>query len=113
MPVLDRALANLGARVEAEAQRVDQLIQEHGHTVIDLRFGGRWNRPRGDPRSAPPDELFAVYGNEFMEHDTSLCGAYRNCWAEQRGVQNNTSRDFCQPARQYNLLSFAVPSKSD
>lgn len=34
----------LGAGHQVEAQRVHQLIQEHGHTVIDLRLGGRWNR---------------------------------------------------------------------
>jgi hypothetical protein len=47
------------------------LIEEHRNPVIDLRFGGRWNRPAGDLRSATPDNLFAVEGNKFMEHHSS------------------------------------------
>ena len=68
VPVLDRARADLGARGQAEAQRVRQLIQEHRHAVIDLRLGWRWNRPRGHLRPAPPDDLVAVDGDEFVEH---------------------------------------------
>ena len=40
MAVLERAPADLGARSQAEAQRVRQLIEEHRHAVIDLR--DRW-----------------------------------------------------------------------
>src|SRR4029453_8542885 len=90
MPVLDRAPANLGAWRYAEAQCVHELIQEHGHPVIDLRFGGRWNRPAGDLRPATQDDLFAVDGNEFMEHETSRGPWYGR--VARRNVQNSTAR---------------------
>jgi hypothetical protein len=41
--MLDRAPPDLQARDFAEAERVPQLIQENGDTVVDLRFGRRWN----------------------------------------------------------------------
>src|SRR4029077_13267543 len=68
MPVLNRAVANLGARNEPSPQYGDQLIQEDGHPVIDLRFRGRRNRRRGDRCTATPAGLWAVEGNEFVEH---------------------------------------------
>jgi hypothetical protein len=71
MPVLHGVRANLSARRQAEAQGAHQLIEEDGHAVIDLHVSGRRYRPRGYLRPAPPDDLFAVDGNEFMEHDTS------------------------------------------
>jgi hypothetical protein len=36
--------------------------------VIDLHFGGRWNRPHGCLGPPSPDDLGAIYSNEFMEH---------------------------------------------
>jgi hypothetical protein len=41
--MLDRAPPDLRARDFAEAERMPQLVEEHGDTVVDLRFGGRWN----------------------------------------------------------------------
>ena len=38
VPVQHRAVADLRARRQAEAQRVDQLIQEQRDAVIDLRL---------------------------------------------------------------------------
>ena len=65
----DRAPGNLGIEVAlAAAKRGHQLIQEQRHPVVDFRFGGRWNRPRGDLRSATQNDLVAVDGNELVEH---------------------------------------------
>jgi hypothetical protein len=49
-------------------QRVDQLIQEHCHTVVDPRRRRRPNRSRSNLRSAPPDDFFPMCGDEFVEH---------------------------------------------
>ena len=68
MPVLNRADRNVGIRPHSQAQCIDELIQEHGDAVIDLHFGRRRNRPRGDFRPAPRDDLVAVCGDEFMQH---------------------------------------------
>ena len=78
VPVLDRAPADLRARRQAEAQRVHQLIQEHRDAVIDLRLGGRRNRPRRHLRPAAPDDLVAVDGDEFMEHGRTRIASDRN-----------------------------------
>jgi hypothetical protein len=67
MPVQDGAPGDLGVR-QAAAEGTDKLIEEQGYAVIDLRFCGRGDRPNGDLRSAPPDDLVAVDSNEFMKH---------------------------------------------
>jgi hypothetical protein len=41
-------------------QHVNQLIEEQGNAVIDLRFAGRRHRSRGDLSSAPRDDFLAV-----------------------------------------------------
>jgi hypothetical protein len=66
--MLDRAPPDLRARDFAEAERIPQLIQEHGDTVVDLRFGGRWNRSRSHLGPAPPDDLIPIESNEFVKH---------------------------------------------
>jgi len=71
MAVLDRAEANIGACFQAKAKGVLQLTEEHGQTVLDLRFSGRWIRHRGHLRPASTDDLFTVAGNKFLEHDPS------------------------------------------
>jgi hypothetical protein len=75
MAVLDRAPANVRGRSLAEAQRVHQLIEEPGDSVIDLRFDRNWKRSRRDLGPAARDDLFAVGGNEVIEltdcHGTS------------------------------------------
>jgi hypothetical protein len=69
VPVQDRTPGNLGIElVLAAAKRGHQLIQEQRHPVVDFRFGGRWNRPRGNLRPATQDDLFAVDGYELVEH---------------------------------------------
>ena len=68
MPVLNRAVGDVGIRPETRAQRSHELLQEHGHAVIDLRLGRRRNRPRRDFGPATTDELVAVCGNEFVQH---------------------------------------------
>ena len=68
--MLDRAPPDLRTRDFAEAERVPQLIQEHGDTVVDLRFSGRRNRPRGHLGPATPDDLIPIDSNEFVEHGT-------------------------------------------
>jgi len=74
--MLERGPANLRARVQAEAQGGDQLIQEHRHPVVDLTVGGRRHRSRGNLRPAPPDDLCAVDGDELMQHGGfSACGS--------------------------------------
>lgn len=66
--MLDRAPPDLRTRDFAEAERVPQLIQEHGDTVVDLCLCGRWNRPRGHLGPAPQDDLIPIDSNEFVEH---------------------------------------------
>jgi hypothetical protein len=61
----------ISARDQAKAQRILQLFQEHGHAVVELRFGGEWRQPRRSLRSTPPDDLVTVFSNELSEHDTS------------------------------------------
>jgi hypothetical protein len=68
--MFNRTPANLRARGFAEAQRVPELIEEHGNAVIDLGGGGRWNRPRGDFGPAPADNLIPIESDEFVEHKT-------------------------------------------
>ncbi len=68
MPVPDCALPHLWIRRQAEAQRIHQLGEEHGYPVIDLRLGGQRQQPRGHLPSTPPDDLFSVDSNEFVEH---------------------------------------------
>ena len=64
--MLDRAPPDLGAREFAEAERVSQLIQEHGDAMVDFRLGWSWNRPAGDLGPAPPDDLLPIESNEFV-----------------------------------------------
>src|SRR5581483_7793187 len=71
MSMEQRGVADLGARQHAETQRVDQLLEEQRHPVIDLRLRRRRNRACGHFHPAPTDDLFAVRGNEFMQHDAS------------------------------------------
>jgi hypothetical protein len=67
--VLDRAPADRWARDLTETKRIPQLIQGHRNAVVDSPLCGRWNRPRGDFRSAPADDLVAIDGNEFVEYE--------------------------------------------
>ena len=71
MPVLNCAPANLRGRCQPQAQGVRQLIQEHRHAVVDFGFRRRGNRPHRDLFPAPPDDLFAVHRDEFMQHKSS------------------------------------------
>ena len=66
--MLDRTPPDLRAGDFAEAERIPQLIQEHGDAVVDFRFGGRWNRPCGYLGPAPADDLILIDSNEFVEH---------------------------------------------
>ena len=68
--MLDRTPPDLRACDFAEAKRIPQLIEEHGDTVVDLRFSGRRNRPRGHLGPATPDDLIPIDSNEFVEHGT-------------------------------------------
>ena len=67
VPVLNRARGNLGGPV-TQTQCVHELLQEHGHSVIDLRLGRLRNRPRRHFVPASSDELVAVCANEFVQH---------------------------------------------
>src|SRR3977135_236013 len=90
VPVLGGSLANPRVWRESEAQLVDQFIQEHGYSVIDPHFGGRWSsRPSRRLRPASADDLFAIYGHKLMQHDTSS-HAYRTQRTDSRGVQDST-----------------------
>src|SRR6185503_3893263 len=66
--MLDRGPGDFRARDLAETERVPQLLQEYRDAVIDLRLGGRWDRPRGHLGPAPPDDLVPIERDEFVEH---------------------------------------------
>jgi hypothetical protein len=54
------------------AQRSDELIQEHRHTVPELLGGCCPSGPLRDLGPAPLDEFVAIVGQENMHHDGSL-----------------------------------------
>jgi hypothetical protein len=66
--MFDRSPPDLRTGDFAEAECIPQLLQEHRDAVVDLRVGGRRNRPRGHFRAAPPDDLIAIESNKFVEH---------------------------------------------
>jgi hypothetical protein len=66
--MLDRDPPNLRAREFPEAERILQLIEEHGNPVVDLRVRRRWNRPRGHFGAASPDDLIPMESNKVVEH---------------------------------------------
>jgi hypothetical protein len=67
--VQDRAPGDLGiGLVLGAAKRGHELLEEQRHPVVDFRLGGRWNRPCGNLRPATQNDLFAVDGDELVEH---------------------------------------------
>jgi hypothetical protein len=56
----------LGALLQA--QRLDELVEEHRYSVLQLRSGRFRHRPLSDLQPAPVDEVAAVLGQEFVQH---------------------------------------------
>ena len=59
-PVQPCAADHVGTGGKAEAKRLDQLIEEQRHAVIDLDGRRQGNRPRRHLRAAPADDCLAV-----------------------------------------------------
>jgi hypothetical protein len=50
------------------SERLRELVEEEGHPVLHLRFGGRRVIPRRDPLAGAGDDLFPVEAQEFVQH---------------------------------------------
>ena len=68
MPMLNGAVVHVGGRDETRTQRFRKLIQKYRYSVLDFRFGRRWERPYGNLGPATTDQLVAVLGYEFVQH---------------------------------------------
>ena len=95
-PVSDRALPDLGVRDQAEAQWLDQLIEEERHPMV-LAFIANWN-PRSDLRLAARNDLLTVGGNEMVKHGedlirTSRAGRLGTTTIDQFGGPTSRARD--------------------
>ena len=64
--MLFRALADLVGIRRSVAQLLAELIQEQGHSVIELCLGRRRSRSHGHFRSAAADEFVAISVNELI-----------------------------------------------
>jgi len=76
----------------ASPQLLDQLVQEQGDALIDLRFGGRRTRSARDFRSTALNDLVAIFGNEYFQRDISHFSIV-NRGGPIRCSKQNRSRD--------------------
>ena len=78
---------NRQVRPEMIPQGIDELIEKARHT--ELQFRWRWRRHGAhlDLRAAAADELFAILGDEVVQHDARrwLGLGRRRCRATRYG----------------------------